>query len=62
MTAQLQVLKEESDIRRAAKFARDARIIKLYYEGLSSGQIATKVGEKSGTVLAILNRHGAIKQ
>lgn len=61
MTGTQLALKEESEIRKAVKFARDARILKLSYEGFTSGQIALKVGERSGTVLAILHRHGVVK-
>lgn len=62
MTETKKALSEESEIRKAAKFERNARILRLYYEGLSSGQIGVKIGEKRGTVLAVLNKYGAVKQ
>ena len=58
MTTQRQDLMEESRIRRTAKESRDREISTLAAQGHSSGQIASLVKEKSGTVLAIMKRLG----
>lgn len=58
MIEQVEDLKQESEARKSAKMARDFEVSRLASAGLSSGRIAAKIGEKSGTVLAIMKRLG----